>query len=107
VKLPRSVLAAIAFLPLTAVAESVITETINVPLHYRTIGSGGQKLGIYASIGGGTPQIFEFDTGGAGLYAAYATNDQSTWWGSGFSTTGNFVTNTYDSFSPIITAARR
>jgi hypothetical protein len=31
------------------------------------------------------------------LYAAYATNDQSTWWGSGFSTTGNFVTNTYDS----------
>jgi hypothetical protein len=91
-------LLALPALPLSAWAESIITETINVPLHYRTIGSGGQKLGIYVSIGGGsTPQIFEFDTGGAGLYAAYATNTNSPWWGTGFSTTGNFVTNTYDS----------
>ena len=97
-KLLRPVRAALALLPLSAVANSVITGTIDVPLHYRTIGSGGQKLGIYVSIGGSTnPQIFEFDTGGAGLYAAYATNDRSPWWGSGFNTTGLFVTNTYDS----------
>jgi hypothetical protein len=96
--------------PLSAGAESIITETINVPLHYRTIGSGGQKLGIYATIGGGTtPQIFEFDTGGAGLYAAYATNNNSPWWGAGFTTTTNSVTNTYDSGiqyqGPIVAAA--
>jgi len=31
---------------------------------------------VYASIGGGTtPQIFELDTGGAGLFAAYASAD--------------------------------
>ena len=91
-------------------AQSIITETINVPLHYRTIGSGGQKLGIYATIGGGsTPQIFEFDTGGTGLYAAYATNNNSPWWGTGFTTTTNSVTNTYDSGiqyqGPIVAAA--
>jgi hypothetical protein len=97
VKLLRPVLAALAFFPLPAAASSVITETVNVPLHYRTIGSGGQKLGIYASVGGGTPQIFEFDTGGGGFFAAYATNDKSPWWGTGFDTTGLPVTNTYDS----------
>ena len=74
-----------------------VSETIFVPLHYRQIGSGAYKLGIYASIGGGTPQIFEFDTGGAGLYAAYATNNNSPWWGPNFSATGSGVTNTYDS----------
>ncbi len=87
----------------------IVSNTIIVPLHYRLIQSGAYKLGIYASIGGGTPQIFEFDTGGAGLFAAYATNDKSPWWGSGFSTTGLPVTNTYDSGiqyqGTIITAA--
>ena len=88
----------IAASPLPLGAQSVISNTIFVPLHYKTISSGGQKLGIYATIGGGsTPQIFEFDTGGAGLYAAYATNNNSPWWGTGFSTNGKFVTNTYDS----------
>lgn len=98
--LRRLLLLALTALPLHAGAESIITETINVPLHYRTIGSGGQKLGIYASIGGSsTPQIFEFDTGGAGLYAAFASADtsKSSWWGTDFNTTGLFVTNTYDS----------
>ena len=96
--LRRLLLLTLPALPLCAGAESIITETINVPLHYRTIGSGGQKLGIYATIGGGsTPQIFEFDTGGAGLYAAYATNNNSPWWGGGITTTTNSVTNTYDS----------
>ncbi len=108
--LRRLLLLALPALPLCAGAESIITETINVPLHYRTIESGGQKLGIYLSIGGGsTPQIFEFDTGGAGLYAAYATNTNSPWWGTGFTTTTNSVTNTYDSGiqykGPIVEAA--
>ena len=108
--LRRLLLLALPALPLSAWAESIITETIKVPLHYRTIDSGGQKLGIYLSIGGGsTPQIFEFDTGGAGLYAAYATNTNSPWWGTGFITTTNSVTNTYDSGiqykGPIVEAA--
>ena len=108
--LRRLLLLALPALPISAWAESIITETIKVPLHYRTIGSGGQKLGIYLSIGGGsTPQIFEFDTGGAGLYAAYATNNNSPWWGAGFTTTTNSVTNTYDSGiqykGPIVEAA--
>jgi hypothetical protein len=105
-------LAALLALPLSAGAESVVTQTVHVPLHYRTTGSGGDKLGIYASIGGGTmPQIFEFDTGGAGLFAAYASADtnKSKWWGTDFSPNGHFVTNTYDSGiqyqGPIVAAA--
>ncbi len=110
--LRQLLLVALSALPLSAAAESIITETVHVPLHYRTIGSGGEKLGIYASIGGGTtPQIFEFDTGGAGLYAAYASADtnKSKWWGTNFIATGNLVTNTYDSGiqyqGPIVAAA--
>ena len=93
-------LTALALSPVIAQATSIISNTVIVPLHYLTIGSGGQKLGIYASIGGSsTPQIFEFDTGGAGLYAAFASADasKSSWWGTNFNTTGLFVTNTYDS----------
>ena len=94
----RLLLIALLTTPLSTGAESIITETVHVPLHYRTLSSGEQKLGIYLTIGGGsTPQIFEFDTGGAGLYAAYATNNNSPWWGTGFTTTTNSVTNTYDS----------
>ena len=90
-------LALLTVLPAAAGAQSVISNTVLVPLHYKQIESGAYKLGIYASIGGGTPKIFEFDTGGAGLYAAYATNDRSPWWGSHFSATGQSATNTYDS----------
>ena len=90
----------VTVLPAAVSAQSVISNTVLVPLHYRAIDSGGFKLGIYASIGGSTtPQIFEFDTGGAGFYAAYASSDtsKSPWWGTGFAATGNSVTNTYDS----------
>jgi hypothetical protein len=92
-------LATFALLPAAAQAASVISNTVFVPLHYTLIGSGAYKLGIYASIGGGTPQIFEFDTGGSGFYAAYASNNtnNSAWWGPNFGTTGQPVTNTYDS----------
>ncbi|MBU3664398.1 MAG: PEP-CTERM sorting domain-containing protein [Chthoniobacterales bacterium] len=93
-------IAALFALPVRLGAQSVISNTVIVPLHYKTIASGGQKLGIYASLGGGsTPQIFEFDTGGGGFYAAYASADtnKSRWWGTNFSYTGSDVTNTYDS----------
>lgn len=93
------VLAASLALAFHAGAQSVISSTVIVPLHYRQIDSGGYKLGIYASLGGGTSKIFEFDTGGAGFYAAYASADtnKSAWWGTDFSNTGRNVTNTYDS----------
>jgi len=96
--LRRLLFSFLAALPASTSAQSVISNTIVVPLHYRTIDGGAFKLGIYASIGGSTtPQIFEFDTGGAGLYAAYATNTNSPWWGGSFASTGLGVTNTYDS----------
>lgn len=99
-KLPTlATLAAAVVLTCNAGAQPLISNTVMVPLHYRQIDSGGYKLGIYASIGGGTPKIFEFDTGGAGFYAAYASADigKSAWWGTNFADTGQSVTNTYDS----------
>jgi PEP-CTERM motif len=85
-------------LPVSAGAQSVISNTIIVPLHYKPV-KDTFKLGIYASIGGGTPKIFEFDTGGAGFFAAYASSNtsKSQWWGTDFTDTGSLVTNTYDS----------
>lgn len=45
--------------------------------------SGGgtyPKYGIWLSLGGSTtPQVFEFDTGGEGLYAAHS--EDAAWWG--------------------------
>lgn len=79
----------------------VVTAPIEVPLYFTKINdSDATKLGIYATIGsGGTPQIFEFDTGGSGLYAAYASNypSNSQWWGSGVNATSDPVSVQYDS----------
>jgi hypothetical protein len=84
--------------PLTAVASAVllaapaalaapltITAPIQVPLHWTPITSGfpmpTRKLGLYVALGGGSsPQLFEFDTGGAGFYPAYS--EHVNWWGS-------------------------
>ena len=93
------VLAAIfALLPLSAAAQSVISNTILVPLHYKAVNDSA-KLGIYASLGGGTPKIFEFDTGGWGFYAAYASEDRSKspWWGTNVTPTDKHITESYDS----------
>lgn len=64
----------------------VITRPIKVPLYFQTIDNAGtQKLGIYVSLGyGAPPQLFEFDTGAGGFYAAYSSTDptKSPWWGS-------------------------
>ena len=40
------------------------------------------KLGIYIGLGGGTPKLYEFDTGGKGFWAAYSAKDcDCQWWG--------------------------
>ncbi len=79
----------------------VITSPIQVPLYFATINSDGtQKVGIYASLGGkATPQFFEFDTGGKGFYATYASadNEFSPWWGNAVTTSTSSITNVYDS----------
>lgn len=82
----------------SAGAQSIISNTIFVPLHYKQV-NDSSKLGIYASLGGGTPKIFEFDTGGWGFYAAYASEDRSKspWWGTNFITTDKHITESYDS----------
>jgi hypothetical protein len=40
------------------------------------------KLGIYVGLGGGSPKLYEFDTGGEGFWAAYSGSDcDCQWWG--------------------------
>lgn len=88
-------------LPAHAQGFSTITSPIQVPLHWRHVNgdtSGPRKLGIYVTLGGGsTPQLFEFDTGGDGLYATYGSGTASPWWGSGWTSTGGTFSQTYDS----------
>lgn len=77
-----------------------VPSPVVVPLHFIDMGGGKDKLGIYASIGGGTkPALFEFDTGGGGLYAAYASNhlSRSEWWGTGFVSQNASADISYDS----------
>ncbi|WP_319432041.1 hypothetical protein [Mycobacterium sp. RTGN5] len=79
----------------------VITRPIKVPLYFQAIDNAGtQKLGIYVSLGyGAPPQLFEFDTGAGGFYAAYASDDPSLspWWGSNVTTSTQQVQDKFDS----------
>ena len=79
---------------------STVTTPIQVPLHWRYVNgdvTGQRKLGIYVTLGGGTtPQLFEFDTGGNGFYATYATGS-SPWWGPAWTTTGGTFSQSFDS----------
>lgn len=79
----------------------VITRPIKVPLYFQSIDNAGtQKLGIYVSLGyGAPPQLFEFDTGAGGFYAAYASDDPliSPWWGQGVTTSSTKVEDKFDS----------
>jgi hypothetical protein len=79
----------------------VITRPIKVPLYFQAIDNKGtQKLGIYVSLGyGAPPQLFEFDTGAGGFYAAYATDDPSAspWWGTNITTSTQQVQDKFDS----------
>ena len=92
---------AVAGLPACAQGFTTITSPIQVPLHWRHVNgetSGQRKLGIYVTLGGGSmPQLFEFDTGGDGFYAAYASGTVSPWWGPAWTTTGGTFSQTYDS----------
>ncbi|WP_131809520.1 hypothetical protein [Mycolicibacterium iranicum] len=79
----------------------VITKPVTVRLHFTdtTQSSGENKLGIYLAMAGSTtPVLFEFDTGSAGLFAAYSeTPGASPWWGDNFEDTGNPTGVTFDS----------
>lgn len=77
----------------------VITQPIVVPV-YPTAVSDAKKLGIYITLGSdATPALFELDTGGPGIYGAYASNNplNSDWWGGGAVTTATTVQVVYDS----------
>lgn len=81
-------------------AQGEVSAPISVPLHFTDIGGGIYKLGIYVGIGtDAAPALFEFDTGGAGFYAAYSDlPGVSPWWGSGVNPQPSQpVTNLYDS----------
>lgn len=64
-------------------------EPCTVPLKLVNINAGSgkpaeYKLGIYVGLGGGAPQLYEFDTGGPGFWAAYTSappNKKGQWWG--------------------------
>jgi hypothetical protein len=78
----------LALIATSARGQSTITSPVVVPLHFTQLPGNENdppvyKLGIYVGIGAGsTPALFEFDTGGAGFYAAYSPNPGvSPWWG--------------------------
>lgn len=78
-----------------------LNDPVKVPLHWVKLSSeqdSERKLGLYATIGGSqTPQLFEFDTGGEGFYAAYGDASTAPWWGPNWSTTGQAFDVSYDS----------
>lgn len=80
-------------------AQTAIDSPVIVPLHFQTLASGEKKVGIYLGIGGGTPGLFEFDTGATGLYAVYASEipSNSPWWGSDVTPTSTVVDMGYAS----------
>lgn len=78
----------------------VVNKPVVVPLHLTDVSGGSnQKLGIYVGLGSdAAPALFELDTGGPGIYGAYASSspNNSPWWGSGVVTTSNPVQVLYD-----------
>lgn len=82
-------------------ADTVIDSPVTVqlqPVAMEKDGSTYYKFGIWVSLGGSsTPQLFEFDTGGSGFYAAYSNTVSNNWWGSDVTSTGNEVHNHYGS----------
>jgi hypothetical protein len=79
----------------------VVTAPIVVPIYPTKLYDGpNEKLGIYIGFGSDAkPALFELDTGGAGIYGAYASNEptRSGWWGDGVVVTPESVTVKYDS----------
>lgn len=59
------------------------------------------KLGIWVGLGGGAPQLYEFDTGGKGLWASYEKTEDlnagvNQWWGA-FEDLHHDIHDTYSS----------
>jgi hypothetical protein len=75
-----------------------IDAPVVIPLYATDISSGGYKWGIYASLAGGTHQLFEFDTGGGGFYSVYSSDRSiAPWWGTNYTVINNNASNSYDS----------
>ena len=77
--------------------------TCTIPLELVNIGdttSPTYKLGIYVGLGGGAPQLYEFDTGGAGFWAAYTSTPnphKGQWWGHYTLLQSDALSNKYES----------
>lgn len=81
-------------------AQTTVNSPITIPLYFTPTNTGADKLGIWVGIGNGaTPQLFEFDTGGTGFYAAYSSlPGVSPWWGGGVTANASQQINiSYDS----------
>jgi hypothetical protein len=81
-------------------ATDVMAETQTIYLVPVTL-ADTVKYGIYATIGGDAdgavmPQLYEFDTGGDGFYAAFG-GPKATAWGTNYVSTGQPVSNSYNS----------
>ena len=80
---------------------TTLNEPVRVRLHWQELGEGqdsSRKLGIYAAVGGSrSPQLFEFDTGGAGFYPAYGDSGTAPWWGPDWQASGRSFETVYDS----------
>lgn len=67
-----------------------VTQSYIIPLEtyeYHTSAGTHYKYGIRIGIAGGSAQVFEFDTGGEGFYAAW--QDGASWWGNDGVETGH------------------
>lgn len=89
---------AAAVLLAVAAPAADIEQVYSIPLKTFAYSSGGStyyKYGIHVGIGGGGPQLFEFDTGGEGFYASYSAS--AAWWGNHVTVSPTTFTKTFGS----------
>lgn len=72
----RALVPALALAGLALPSLAAVPESVTIPLKVVTIPGVGVKVGIEVSLGGGAPQLYTFDTGSSGMYAAY----NAAWW---------------------------
>ncbi len=95
----------VAALLLTPANAALACEPCVVPLEFVNINAGTNKsaewkLGVYVGLGGGPPQLYEFDTGGGGFWAAYTSTPsrkKRQWWGDFTVLQADALTNKYSS----------
>lgn len=86
----------VAGLSRAAEVEQVYTIPLERFTYSSSEGTPYFKYGIWLSLGSAaTPQVFEFDTGGEGFYAAYA--DGVSWWGSDVTVDSTDIDKNFDS----------